>query len=273
MPQLKVSQVQKLTELYEVALELLAEKPEGEEYHDDYKKHDDLWKMVLRSDHLTEKLVYDVFKEYAGNVNSLVNWSEIMQKVEEKSASVLEPYNSVVWQEFNIQLGIAIAKGIAEALSGGGKFTEREIGYDVEWSSTHEEAVKWLNKYPLDLVKKVNETTRKRMAAQIKAGITYGETQDQIRDRLIGVIKDRERAATIAHTETIRAYGQGRVQAAMLIPAKRRFKTWRTTINPCAVCISKADIGKISLDDTFDGTDTPPAHPRCRCTIKIEIEE
>lgn len=48
-------------------------------------------------------------------------------------------------------------------------------------------------------------------------------------------------------------------------------KMWATNPGACEICLSNEYQGAIDIDESFaDGSDCPPAHPRCRCVIDVE---
>lgn len=94
---------------------------------------------------------------------------------------------------------------------------------------------------------------------------------DKYRERSI-----RSRAETIARTEISTASNQGRVlswfQASErgLIDLDKSEKEWIAEIaDACDVC-GPLDGEKVGVNETFsDGSDMPPAHPRCRCAVVL----
>jgi hypothetical protein len=121
---------------------------------------------------------------------------------------------------------------------------------------------------------------------QIKSVLRYQERLDEsgrsIRDidRMVDAYinrKIRERALTIAQTETIRAATGGQqLNWEMMLDRgqlnKDEFvKTWITTPDD-RTCISCAMLNGITteIDGVFGfGGKTPPLHPRCRCAIGL----
>lgn len=100
-----------------------------------------------------------------------------------------------------------------------------------------------------------------------KADVTVA----RYRDRLI-----RERAETIARTETIRSLNAGRVEAwqqaieSGLLPASTE-KKWVVAFDDrlCPICAPLSG-ERVPMGDPFSvGVDYPPAHPRCRCSTSV----
>lgn len=98
-----------------------------------------------------------------------------------------------------------------------------------------------------------------------------GKMADDYANRLL-----RQRATTIARTETIRSsnfgVSQGFIQAqgqGLLPPEIER--TWIVTADGdvCPEC-EALDGEQVGLDESFSsGDDAPPAHPSCRCAVGI----
>ncbi|HEY0838993.1 MAG TPA: hypothetical protein VGD74_02285, partial [Vulgatibacter sp.] len=172
--------------------------------------------------------------------------------------------------------------------------------------------------YVPTLVREVTRTTQEAIRARIEGGFEGGRTVQQIARDVRGVVgltqhqmrpvvalqaagKDkaaeklqarliRQRAQTIANTETIRAFNEG-MQTAWTVAAgeglidtdaARRF--WSVAApksaggRACEICTEIALLNKlgVGLEQPFelpDGTSilTPPAHPRCRCGVKMRF--
>lgn len=86
----------------------------------------------------------------------------------------------------------------------------------------------------------------------------------------------RQRAETIARTETVRARNQGhlsvwsQMQADGALPPQAR-KRWVAAYKiACPICRGLHDRGPVPLTVPFDaGLMAPPAHPNCRCSLVV----
>jgi len=80
-----------------------------------------------------------------------------------------------------------------------------------------------------------------------------------------GMLRDPERALTIAQTEMSRAVGIA--SREMYQDSGVELVEWLTA-DPCDECQENSDVSPISIDATFPSGDTePPAHPNCVCDI------
>lgn len=178
---------------------------------------------------------------------------------------------------------------------------------------TNPEAVAWVNQNAGLLIREITEETRLAVRAIIKrsfedgippreaaklvrsvVGLTERQAQAvaNLRARLVakGVNKSRvtartsayadkllrNRALTIARTETMRASNEGQQQlwrqarqGGYLSPSVKR--EWIATDDErtCPIC-GPLDGVVVGLEEPFKlGLQAPPAHPRCRCTIGL----
>lgn len=113
----------------------------------------------------------------------------------------------------------------------------------------------------------IDETTRTKIANSIKTSINLGESQTQATARLQTVIADRNRAAMIARTETVRAFAQGRHAYGRLSGATG--KQWSDS-NAIDICADNTAQGIIPFDmDFVSGDPFEPAHINCRCLTRL----
>lgn len=161
------------------------------------------------------------------------------------------------------------------------------LSEDFEFSDSANAAI---DKYNLLLSQSVNTTTYEALREAIQAGITAGETNAKIKQRVIdiydGIVSTR--ADTIVRTETIRANNLGNLegykQSGMV-----EFKEWLVALDEqtCEFCLQmEAKYKIVGINDNFlqegselEGVDggimkinysdllVPPLHPHCRCTI------
>jgi hypothetical protein len=109
----------------------------------------------------------------------------------------------------------------------------------------------------------IDETTRSRIVNSIKTSIRLGENQKQAAARLFDVVADSARADMIAHTETVRAYAEGRHAYGEQSGAKG--KAWNDA-NATDICADNTMQGIIPIDANFvSGDPYEPAHPHCKC--------
>jgi len=139
-----------------------------------------------------------------------------------------------------------------------------------DWRGLRQEAAK-LNASPL----------RDRRLAPLREGMTREQLQrhrDAYSRRAL-----RYRAETIARTETVAASNGGRIagirgmQDAGMLRGATIEKIWVTAIDErtCDLC-APLDGEVVSIDVPFRGSEEliveyPPLHPRCRCTISMQV--
>lgn len=113
----------------------------------------------------------------------------------------------------------------------------------------------------------VTDTTRDQIQQSIQTSYQLHENQDAATKRLSAVVKDYPRAGVIARTEMVNAYSTGITTFAQQSGATG--KEWQD-VGATDECADNSADGPIALDDTFSsGDDQPPAHPNCRCGLRI----
>lgn len=144
------------------------------------------------------------------------------------------------------------------------------IGLDYTLSSA--EALAWAKKYSYELIKGIDETTRDIISNAISSFIeTPGFTIRDVMDELTDF--SEKRAATIAVTETTRAFAEGQKLAGEELrkefPDMKIEKTWFTNNDDrvCDIC-GPLDGKSVAYEDEFDA-EGPPAHVNCRCWIEF----
>lgn len=249
-----------------VALYHASELP-GEEYHPGYKKNMDIFRKIARSDMETESEMGLYFEKQAKRVIKNTDWDAY----EVRKASLLDMV-TVKWVDDKLNLTLLLGKTLVDALEAGGEFTQIEQKIDSGWSSNDAPAVEFLNKYTPKLAGNLTDTTIDRIKSSLKYSVTNGESTAEAKARLFKVINDKKRAASIAHTESVRAFTGGRLLVGYEYGADR--KRWDTTSKPCAICAEQARKGAVPIDKPFsNGIWATPAHPNCRCLIKLLLPE
>lgn len=133
------------------------------------------------------------------------------------------------------------------------------------------EAERWANRHALRMAQGLNKTTRQLAKQRIAVWFRSGQDRQALADSLSEIISPAWRADMIAQTEITRAYGE-----ATRIVGKRtegvKGLRWYTRLDErvCPICLPLHGV-KQSKDGSFNGFRSPPAHPRCRCQISIEV--
>jgi HK97 family phage portal protein len=147
-----------------------------------------------------------------------------------------------------------------------------EQGIGVDWALVAEQAALWAEQYAYDLVRGLDDTTRRVLGEAVTRFIREGGTLGDLVDSLKPYFGEA-RAEAIAVTEVTRAFAQGELAAVAQAQAMG-FKlepVWQTNNDElvCSVCGPNHDKPR-SKGWTVQGY--PPAHPRCRCWINHEWE-
>jgi hypothetical protein len=159
---------------------------------------------------------------------------------------------------------------------GGIELFSKDIPLKMDYTLTNKEAAKWAQEYSYELIKGLNETTRKMIMGAIEAFVKDPDyTMKDLFD-LLEPAFGQERAENIAVTEVTRAYAQGQTLAGDALkeewPDVKVIDRWNTNNDDlvCELCgpLNNAEVehGEDFYepeDDLQDGQ--PPRHVKCRC--------
>lgn len=147
-------------------------------------------------------------------------------------------------------------------------------------------ALEALSREPLHLIRDTTEMMRERIRMAIGTSMLEALPSDAIRQRLIMVGLQNiphwpsveYRAGVIARTETMRAFNAGIIDG--ITDNGARYVRWIASPDEatCPICLPRDGkvfrlTGEPIDDDPYPAApilDRPPAHPRCRCTIRAE---
>lgn len=145
----------------------------------------------------------------------------------------------------------------------------------IDWTDSQVEAAKVAAEFAGDLIKGVNETTKKAVKAAVEDFITTpGMTIKDVMDRIpLG----EARSLRIATTEITSAFAQGQLEAGAQLqaafPDVQVVKQWFTNRDAlvCPIC-APLDGVEVGINEQFDSIvgsiDGPDAHVNCRCWIR-----
>jgi SPP1 gp7 family putative phage head morphogenesis protein len=166
----------------------------------------------------------------------------------------------------------------------------------MDWDIVNVRALQYLQTVNKDIFKYINETTQKQVNPIIMEWLRAGESMPKLIKRLMDVAYPKHRAEMIAVTEVTRAVSAGNLtawQSTSYVTGKQ----WTTAKDErvCPIC-GKLDgkISDIEVDFVLDMSDTtgeddplakfhqkhggqmttmtPPAHPRCRCSMRPIVD-
>jgi len=156
--------------------------------------------------------------------------------------------------------------GGQQALAGLGE------GVSVDFALVNRAVEKWAREMGLELVKGINDTSRKAATQAIADWIDSGAAIDDLM-ALLEPWFGATRAEMIAVTEVTRAFAEGNVAAWRESGVVDRVK-WQTAVDElvCPICGPLAGTTD-TLDGDFGGVGHPPAHVRCRCWLLPVVTE
>lgn len=239
-------------------------KQTGEEYHPLYKKDKELFRRLVRADLRLEREFKRYQKNLVGRLDEIIDWNKYNAQLLTAAVSDLI---SAVWDNEALKIKVLLTKSLIDVIEAGGLYTEKELKIDTDWTGESGTASKFLKNYTVKLAGKINKTTLAGIKDSIGLSLELGEGKTEAASRLISFIDNPRRAATIAHTETVRAFTAGRLAVGAQVGADR--KRWSATIGACPIC-APLDNEVVALDGKFtSGISAPPAHPNCRCLIQL----
>lgn len=171
-------------------------------------------------------------------------------------------------------MAAAIQSAVANAVSVGADTLIDQLSVDVVFSLENPRAVEYLDNYGAELVKGLDETSKRLLqdvlANATEQGFSYTKTAKLIEKLFTDWSKNR--AKLIATTEVGNAYQHGNLIVGKDLAASGVAieKSWLTRgddkVDPH--CKANADQGWIDVNDEFSsGVERPLDHPRCRCVM------
>jgi 2'-5' RNA ligase len=183
-----------------------------------------------------------------------------------------------------------VAAGDASLKQGSAANPQRPVSLKaaltLNWNLANQEAISFIERYSLNLIKRLDRTTRDDVQKALVTWFQQGGTQADLIASINAAIDDPKRAALIGETESTRAYFEG---------AKERYRQadvqrieWRTVNvglkrsikqpgDTCTICAplhgKTGDLDKGVWSDKAQAYLNPPAHPRCRCWVVAADEE
>ena len=253
----------------------------AEDYAPLFRKYKKYFEMLVISEMRTDKAMRKYFRELYSGILDNINWSEFERRKASATrgaflkAGILDYLVKAFWEEQTLVLKIFLTGTLMDAIEAGGLYTEEDLNVDVAWSRNEAPVIEFLNKHTLTLSKGLTVTTQDRIVSALKLSIDNGEDRDGAVKRINSVINDTKRATTIAQTESVRAFNEGRHQVGKEVGADR--KRWRTA-GAKDFCLNFQGEGIVLMDHMYltpRGVKVliPPGHPNCRCGHEIFMPE
>lgn len=139
----------------------------------------------------------------------------------------------------------------------------------VDWALVNQRAVDWAHQYTFDLVRGINDTSRRTLQSTVSAYFERGQTIGEL-EQAIGNLYSPVRSEMIAITEVTRASVQGELAIAKELSAAgiEMIAIWQTNNDELVCPLCSPLNGKAKGDGWIE---PPPAHPRCRCFLNHEL--
>jgi hypothetical protein len=169
------------------------------------------------------------------------------------------------WMMKSAEFGTDMGRQQIERDVFGVKSAEFTLGM---WDVANEAAIAWALRQATSLSREFQMNTTPRIQRLVADWIANSEPIGNLIDRVMGgYLYSEERARTISVTEITRAFARGNIEAwnASGVVEGKQWQTNRDEL-VCLICAPLRD-KTAPLNGSFDGIDSPPAHPRCRCWI------
>lgn len=239
---------------------------QGEDYEASFKKDDKLFKDFIKQTVSAKNDIYDYFLDQVRRLSQLVTLYSITAD-DDLDAYIM----AANWEYENQTLSATLEIDIEKFFDIGLLAAASELKIDVDLSSKGTPQAAFLRDYSIQLAGNINQTSINRIKQQIQTSIDLGEDRNKLVERLTSVLDNEKRAVAIAQTESVRAYGEGRLAYGMALGWQG--KSWRISPGACPICVEFAKLGIVPINKSFKvgkiEVMTSPAHPNCRCGIKL----
>lgn len=268
----------------------------AESWADSYAKDPKTHAKLIAVEGKLERSLRDYLRDLANRAPAkYINWMAYNQELANKKASSVRAadyditviFQSNMWDEqepyiFQGAVHDPIVQGVTVGAQAGEAIYNKPLGMTSSFDSIINAARQQSASLVGKKVKKdgtvvnnpnakmnVTDTTRSLIQKSIATSLQLNETQEQAVTRLQSSsgIKDYQRATNIARTESVRSYSNG--ITAFGVESGATGKEWDVSGDPCDIC-APLDGAQAPIDEDFDGGyDAPPAHPSCRCGIRL----
>lgn len=256
-----------------------------------YRKNRKTYVKTIAIEARLRRQVRGVFRNFAEDIDSYINWNQYEAQRAELTASKLDAevnvevivsenlYDDIDSLFFNVTLE-TVALAVATGAQAGEAIYDIALGIrstDAIIQSLATDRLAWLVGKKVDkegnvvdnpkATYRISNKTREDIARNIQTGISLGEDKEAMTKRIKTVINNPRRAEIIAQTETVNAYGSGLIEFAKESGATG--KEWET-VGAIDICAEYANLGTVELNYLFGGENmSPAAHTGCRCNLRI----
>jgi SPP1 gp7 family putative phage head morphogenesis protein len=199
-----------------------------------------------------------------------------------KSVKALNADEILNWKEEDRRLLAVMSPLWLKSFSDGANTVSDTYGFNVNFNLLNPKFLEWVETNGAELVKGINETTKKGLQSTISEGIQDGDSIPEIRKRVQAVFDtaSKSRANTIARTETHGSVSNGTFQTYSSAGLEK--KEWLATLDPrtrdshLSINRQVVDIDKkFSNGLMFPGDSSGSAKEviNCRCTLLPVIQD
>ncbi len=175
----------------------------------------------------------------------------------------------------------ALTQAVGAAMQAGTQGSFLTGGLTIAFDLQHPRAVAYMAEHGAQLVTKIDDTSKARIASiiarNLEEGVSYNDTAKQLRAEFQDFSRDR--AHLIAVTEAGHAYEHGNREAVQqLVDAGLEMeKAWIAVgdEDTCPICEGNDEAGWLPMDEEFPegGMTTEDSHPGCRCATEYRVME
>lgn len=255
----------------------------AENWADDYSKDPKTHAKLIRSGAKMERDLRRFFREMSKEAFRFIDWSNYNNEVH-AAINVKVLVRDTAVEYFSSQFMKIVFQQVAESTTLGANYGEQIYHQTLGIGSTddfiqdaaRERVATLVGKRVLKSGQIVDNPNKSysvtdKLVSDIKSSlmtsIGLGETTQQASARIGTVIDNPSRAATIARTESVNAFGKGLQLFGQQSGAVG--KEWQDN-GAVDVCKENADAGPIPIDELFPSGDSEPgAHPNCRCIMRL----
>lgn len=173
------------------------------------------------------------------------------------------------WEGVAVELNATLIPFLSEVYLDAAERMVAGLPIGVDWALVNERAAAWARGYSFELVRKINEGSRRATQEAVAGFFEQGQTRGDL-EKQLARIYGTARAEAIGVTEVTRAASEGEqgIARELSLQGIDMVPIWRTNEDElvCTICGDPNRANK-PIDDNF----YPPAHPRCRCFLSYEL--